>query len=281
MLRRARRRPPAIRPLPAPLPIPAAEAYFRAFATLGLMLNYYRLLGLGPSATPAQIAQAYARQHARLRQRAAADPALRHRLAEVEAGYGILAHPHRRVLYDQLLAEQPAPPLSAADARLLALAPWARRLNAALLALCLLLGLDWALPLREYAPEIVQSRFPIAVSSSLSDPQLAYRVHTPHTSFRLPSAIGYRVREGDALHVWQTPLLGVVQRISAPASADGPAPFRPYDGTIYGTFCLLPLLLAGVAGVGCWPGRSPELVVNAAGVAALLALLLAVILLWL
>ena len=244
------------------------------------MLNYYRLLGIGPTASPAQIEQAYARQHARLHRRATADPALRHRLAEVEAGYGILAHPRRRVMYDQLLAQQPAPAPSASEARLLALAPWARRLNAALLALCLLLGLDWALPMREYAPETVQSRFPIAVSSSLSDPQLAYRVHTPHTNFRLPSAIGYRVREGDALHVWQTPILGVVQRVSAPASPDGPAPFQPYDGTIYGTFFLLPLLLAAVAAVGCWPGRSPELVVNTAGVAALLALLTAVVLLW-
>jgi hypothetical protein len=243
------------------------------------MLNYYRLLGIGPTATPAQIAQAYARQQARLRQLPPADPALRHRLAEIEAGYGILTHPGRRVLYDQLLAQQPAPPPPAAEAYLHALSPWARRLNAALLALCLLLGLDWALPPREFAAETVQSRFPIAVSSSLSDPQLAYRVRTLHTSFRLPSAIGYRVREGDALHVWQTPLLGVVQRISAPASPDGPAPFRPYGGTIYGTFFLLPLLLAAVAAVGCWPGRSPELVVNTAGVAALLAVLLAVFLL--
>ena len=264
----------------APFPKPAAESYFRAFATLGLMLNYYRLLGIGPAATPVQIAQAYARQRALLHRRTAADPALRHRLAEVEAGYGILAHPRRRVMYDQLLAQQPAPPPPASEIRLLALAPWARRLNAALLALCLLLGLDWTLPLREYSSEVVRSRFPIAVSSSLSDPQLAYRVHTSHTRFRLPSAIGYRVREGDALHVWQTPLLGVVQRISAPASADGPAPFRPYDGTIYGAFFLLPLLLAAVAAVGCWPGRSPELVVNTAGVAALLAVLLVFIILW-
>ena len=243
------------------------------------MLNYYRLLGLGPTATPAEIAQAYARQHARLRPRAAHDPALRHRLAELEAGYGILAHPRRRVLYDQLLAQQPAPPPPPAETRLQALAPWARRLNVALLALCLLLALDWALPLREYAAETVRSRIPIAVSSSLSDPQLAYRVHTAHTSFRLPSAIGYRVREGDALRIWQTPILGVVQRISAPASPDGPAPFRPYVGTIYGTFFLLPLLLAAVAAAGCWPGRSPEMVVNAAGVAALLAVLVAVVLL--
>ena len=244
------------------------------------MLNYYRLLGIGPGATPAQIVQAYTRQRTRLKQLAATDRAMRGRLAEVEAGYGILVHPRRRQLYDQLLAQQPASHAAAAEARLLALAPWARRLNAALLTLCLLLALDWALPLRQYPAETVRSRFPISVSSSLSDPQLAYRVHTPHTSFRLPSAIGYRVREGDALHVWQTPLLGVVQRISAPASPDGPAPFRPYAGTIYGTFAVLPVLLLAVAAVGCWPGRSPELVVNTAGVGFLLAVLLAVVLLW-
>ncbi len=243
------------------------------------MQNYYRLLGIGPSATPLQIEQAYARQRARLRRRAA-DPALRARLAEVEAGYGILAHPRRRVVYDELLAQQPPPPPPPAVARLLALAPWARRLNVALLAICLLLGLDWGLPLRAYRDERVLTRFPVAVSSSLADPQVAYRVHTPHTTFRLPSAIGYRVRAGQAVTVWQTPLLGVVQRISAPASPDGPAPFQPYGGTLYGTFWLLPLLLAGVAAVGCWPRASLELVVNTACVAALLAVLVAVVLLW-
>ena len=243
------------------------------------MQNYYRLLGIGPSATPLQIEQAYARQRARLHRRAA-DPALRARLAEVEAGYGILAHPRRRQAYDELLAQQPAPPPPAADARLLALVPWARRLNVALLAMCLLLGLDWGLPRRELRHERVLSRFPVAVSSSLSDPQLAYRVHTPHTTFRLPSALGYRVREGDEVTVWQTPLLGVVQGISAPASPDGPAPFQPYGGTLYGTFFLLPLLLGGVAAVGCWPKAPSELVVNTAGVAALLAVLVAVVLLW-
>ena len=242
------------------------------------MLNYYRLLGVGSSATPIQIEQAYARQRARLHRRAA-DPALRARLAEIEAGYGILAHPRRRVVYDELLAQQPGPPPPAAETYLRNLAPGARRLNVALLALCLLLGLDWALPLREYRHELVQSRFPVSVSSSLSDPQLAYRVHTPHTTFRLPSAIGYRVREGSEIAVWQTPLLGVVQRISAPASPDGPAPFQPYGGTVYGIFFLLPLLLAGVAAVGCWPRAAPELVVNTAGVAALLAVLVAVVLL--
>ncbi|MDB5269727.1 MAG: hypothetical protein JWP58_2767 [Hymenobacter sp.] len=247
------------------------------------MQNYYRVLGVGATATAGQIEQAYLAQRTRLR-RLAADPAMKSRLAEVEAGYGIIGHPRRRLAYDVLLAQEPAEPAlpphyAAAEARWHHYARIARSLNVALLACCLLLGLDWALPLRQYAHETVQSRFPVSVPSALSAPEVAYRVHTAHTSFRLPSAIGHRVRTGQAIAVWQTPILGIVQRISAPASPDGPAPFRPYGGTIYGTFFLLPLLLAAVTGVGTWPGHSPETYVNTAAVGALLTILTLVILL--
>ena len=208
------------------------------------MQNYYRLLGVSAAAPALEIEYAYLRQRARCQRLAATDRAMRARLADLEAGYAILVNPRRRVAYDLLLA------------------------------------LDWALPARQYAHETVRSRFPVAVSASLSDPQLAYRVHTEHTTFRLPSAVAYRVRENQPVRVWQTPLLGVVQRVSAPASPDGPAPFRPYGGTIYGTFALLPLLLGAVAAVGAWPGRAPETVVNTASVSGLLAVLALVVLLW-
>ena len=261
----------------------AAGPYFRGLRA-ALMLNYYRVLGLGTAATAPQIDQAYLRQRARLKRLAAADPAMKARLADLEAGYGILANPRRRWAYDALLTRQPAAagpaPGHGAAGPAAGYVRWARRLNAALLAGCLLLALDWALPLRRYPHETVRSRFPVAVSSSLSDPQLAYRVHTEHTTFRLPSAIGHRVREAEAISVWQTPLLGVVQRVSVPASPDGPAPFRPYGGTIYGVFALLPLLLAAVAAVGCLPGRLPETYVNTASVSGLLALLTLGALLW-
>ncbi|GAB3850790.1 hypothetical protein GCM10028822_16630 [Hymenobacter terrigena] len=244
------------------------------------MQNYYHLLGIDSTATAPEIVQAYLAQRTRLK-RLAADPAMKSRLAEVEAGYGIIGHPRRRLAYDLLLAQEPAlpPHYAAAEARWLRYARIARSLNVALLACCLLLALDWALPLRQYAHETVQSRFPVSVPSALSAPEVAYRVHTAHTSFRLPSAIGHRVRTGQAITVWQTPILGIVQRISAPESPDGPAPFRPYGGTIYGTFFLLPLLLAAVAAVGTWPGHSPETYVNTAAVGALLTILTLVILL--
>jgi hypothetical protein len=245
------------------------------------MQNYYRLLGVAPTATAQEITQGYLYQRTRLKRLVAHDPAMKTRLAEVEAGYGILVHPRRRVAYDVLLAQEPAPvalpPRS--DERMARYARLARSLNAALLAACLLLGLDWALPLRQYDHETVRSRFPVSVSVSLSDPQLAYRVHTEHSTFRLPSSISHRVRAGQSLTVWKTPLLGVVQRISVPDSPDGPTPFQPYGGTIYGNFFLLPILIAAVAGVGVWPGRTAETIVNTAAVAGLLSILALVVML--
>jgi hypothetical protein len=246
------------------------------------MLNYYRLLGVPPTATAQEITQGYLHQRARLKRLAAADRAMRARLAEVETGYEILAHPRRRVAYDLLLTQEPAAPPSEHQRnaeRLGRLARLARSFNAALLACCLLLGLDWGLPLRHHAHETVRNRFPVSVSVSLSDPQIAYRVHTEHAVFRLPSAIGHRVRAGQALEVWQTPLLGVVSKVSSAESPDGPAPFRPYAGTIYGTFFLLPVLLAAVAGVGVWPGHRAETYVNTAVVSGLLAIITLVIVL--
>lgn len=247
------------------------------------MQNYYHVLGVAPTATALEIEQAYLRQRTRLRRRPAADPAFKAQLEAVEAGYGILGNPRRRIAYDMLLAEEPLAlpiPPSHAEERLFRYARIARRLNVALLAACLLLALDWALPQRHYPHETVRSRIPVAISSTLSDPQQAYRVHTKHTTFRLPSAIAYRVRPNQELVVWQTPLLGVVRQVSSPASPDGPEPFQPYGGTIYGTFSLLPLLLAAVAAVGAWPRRPPELVVNTAVVSGLLAMLTLGVLLW-
>ena len=247
------------------------------------MQIYYRILGVGPAASAQEVEQAYLRQRARLRRLAAADRAMSARLAEVETGYEILGNARRRGAYDHLLAQEPEAPVPrrrAYEEQLLGYVPWARRLNAALLAGCLLLALDWALPLREYAHERVHSRRPMSVSAALSDPQMAYRVRTDHTTFRLPSAVGYRVSEEARITVWQTPLLGVVERVSAPDSPDGPAPFRPYEGTIYGAFAVLPLLIGACAAVGLMPRHPAETVVNTAAVSGILALLALLVLLW-
>jgi len=206
------------------------------------MQNYYWVLGVGTTATAVQIEEAYARQRARFKRLAVVDRVMKARLADVEAGFNILGNPRRRLAYDLLLAQEPPgpqPPRHHADEKIFRYARVARRLNAALLACCLVLGLDWALPQHEYPNETVRTRFPVSVSSSLSNPQLAYRVHTEHTAFRLPSSIGHRVREDQRITVWKTPLLGVVRRVSSAASPDGPEAFEPYGALFSGAlrFC--------------------------------------------
>ena len=205
-------------------------------------------------------------------------PFFKVQLAELEVGYDILGNPRWRIAYDILLADEPPArqihPSHYPNERLLIYAWVGRRLNVALLVL------DWALPLRKYAHENARSCIPVAISSPLSDPKMDYREHTEHTTFRLPSAIGFRVRKNEYITVWKTPLLGVVRRVNAPASPDGPAPFQPYEGSIYSTFSLLPLLLAVVAAVGSWPRRPGEFVVNTAVVSGLLAVLTLSVLLW-
>ncbi|TGE19279.1 J domain-containing protein [Hymenobacter elongatus] len=247
------------------------------------MQDYYRLLGVAVTATPAEIEQAYQRQKARLSRRTV-DPAMQTRLQEVHTGYEILGNPLRRLAYDVLLAQEPPSPAPRPDATALMMAryaPAARWLNGLLVGLCLLLALDWALPLRSYADEVVMSRQVVSVSASASNPQMAYDVTTPRTAFRVPSRLGHRVRKGARLTVQRTAVLGIVRRVSADARPAGePAGFKPYGGNIYGSFVWLPLALLVVAVLGVLPGRSPEMRVNTAVAATLLAVVALVIILW-
>ncbi|MCB2407450.1 J domain-containing protein [Hymenobacter lucidus] len=246
------------------------------------MQDYYRLLGVPLTASQLDIEQAYQRQKARLSRRTA-DPAMKARLQEVNTGYEILGHPGRRLAYNVLLAQEPAHELPAdpTEVMMSRYAPAARWLNGALVAFCLLLALDWVLPLREYAGEVVLVRQIVSVSSSASDPQMAYDVTTPRTAFRVPSRLGHRVRKGQRLTVAQTPLLGVARRIVAPPTTPGELPFfKPSGGNIYGAFSFLPLVLLVVAGLGLLPRRTPEMRVNTAVVGLLLAIVTLVVLVW-
>ncbi|TGE22942.1 J domain-containing protein [Hymenobacter metallicola] len=246
------------------------------------MLDYYRLLGVDFTATQAEIEEAYQRQKARLSRRTA-DPAMQLRLQQVHTGYEILGNPGRRLAYNVLLAQEPVPEPPADPTQLLLAryAPAARWLNAGLILGCLLLLLDWALPMRTFPNEEVLVRQIVSVSSAASDPQMAYDVTTPRTTFRVPSRYGHRVRKGARLTVSQTPLLGVVRRIGVPPTSPGELPeFKASGGNIYGSFSLLPGVLFIVATLGLLPGRSPEMRVNTAVVGALLAVVALVVLIW-
>ena len=250
------------------------------------MQNYYYILGVPNTASVAEIELAYRRMHARMYRRAIVDPALNDRLQAAYAGYQILADPRRRWAYDRLMQQEPEsfaappPPPPPAQGPPGRGPPHGRWVNWALLAFCLLLALDWALPLREYANEPVLSRRIVSISVSASNPQMAYDVFTPNTKFRLPSAIAHRAREGQLVTVWRTPLLRVVRQVSSPTSPDGPEPFEPYGGGIYsGPLALLPLVLLGVAVVGVLPKRPAEVRVNTAVVGLLLWIVAVVLLL--
>ncbi|UOQ72124.1 J domain-containing protein [Hymenobacter cellulosilyticus] len=155
------------------------------------MQDYYRLLGVDVTASQVEIEQAYQRQKTRLSRRTA-DPAMQARLREVHTGYEILTHPGRRLAYNVLLAQEPEPELPPDPTALMMAryAPAARWLNLALVAFCLLLALDWLLPPREFARETVLTRQIVSVSSSASDPQMAYDVTTPARRFGCPAAMG-------------------------------------------------------------------------------------------
>ena len=233
-----------------------------------MLPNYYHLLGLPPTAAPAAIAQAHRQQVARV-QRRRPDATTPRRLEALQTAHDVLLHPGRRWAYDQLLAQEPRPPHPAA-----AYGRAARGLCAALLALALLLGLDWALPTRQYAYEPVQDRRVVVMSSSAADPQMGYDIFTPHGRFRLHTSLAHRVRAHDFVTLWCSPLLGVVRQVRAPFAPDGQVPFVPDSGTLYRLpfLGLLPLL-AALAGLGLLPRRRPEWPLNM-GIAALLVAVL-------
>ena len=153
----------------------------------------------------------------------------------------------------------------------------ARSINLALLAGCLLLLADWALPVRRLPGELVVRKQATAVSAYRNDAHPTMRIVTRHTQFELAGAIGHRVQLQDVITVWQTPLLGVVRQVQVPTDAE---PFQPSGGSIYGNFAPLPLLLLLVSAIGAWPGRSAETYINTAAAAVLLAVVALVILLW-
>ncbi|MDO7876605.1 hypothetical protein Q5H93_17805 [Hymenobacter sp. ASUV-10] len=244
------------------------------------MQNYYRFLGLPPTASPTEIGAAYQRQRARLLRLVRRDRHAQTRLEELETAQQILLNPRRRLAYDQLLREEPDPQQLAREAqerRLLRYARVARSINLALLAGCLLLFLDWALPLRQLPGELVVRKQATAVSAYRNDPHPTMRIVTRHTQFELVGAIGHRVQLREVITVWQTPLLGVVRRVQVPTDAE---PFQPSGGNIYGNFAPLPLLLLLVTAIGSWPGRPAETYINTAAAAVLLAVVALVILLW-
>ncbi|MET4105980.1 hypothetical protein [Hymenobacter sp. UYP22] len=156
-------------------------------------------------------------------------------------------------------------------ARMERMAHKARWVNWAAVVFCLVVSLDWALPMQQFSGEPMLEKRLVSVGSYLSNPQMAYRIRTPHTRFKLRTSQAYRIREATHLTVWRTPLLRVVQLIKAPSVAAGREPFVPYRGSIYNSLTVLfPVALLLTAGVGLLLPFEPETRLNTAIVSGLL-----------
>ncbi len=165
-------------------------------------------------------------------------------------------------------------------AQLARLAHRLRWLNRAAVVFCLVLGLDWALPAREFRDEPLLAQEPVAAGGTLANPQMAYRITTPHTRFRIRPQFIYRVQNARRLTVWQTPLLGRVRFIKAPDVVAGRTPFAPYGGGLYGSaLAAFPLALFVVAGLGLMLPFAPETRLNTAVVSGLLWIVTVILLL--
>ncbi|RSK33060.1 hypothetical protein [Hymenobacter metallilatus] len=156
-------------------------------------------------------------------------------------------------------------------ARMAHMAHKARWVNWAAVVFCVLISFDWALPLQQFPDEPVLERRPVSVASTLSNPQMVYRIRTPHTSFRLHPNQTYRLRDASRLTVWRSPLLHVVRLVKAPSVPAGREPFAPYGGNIYNSaLAVFPALLLLVASLGLLLPFPPETKLNTSIVGGLL-----------
>ncbi|RSK50041.1 hypothetical protein [Hymenobacter rigui] len=156
-------------------------------------------------------------------------------------------------------------------ARMASMAHKARWVNWAAVVFCVLLSLDWALPLQQFTDEPVLERRPVSIGASLSNPQMAYRILTPHASFRLHTSQAYRIQDATRVTVWRTPLLRIVRLVKAPTVPAGREPFAPYGGGIYNSaMAAFPILLLLVAGLGVLLPFPPETRLNTSVVSGLL-----------
>ncbi len=258
------------------------------------MKDYYQLLGVTERATEREIKQAHHQLAFQLHPDRTPDPQAQARFLDVQEAYEVLGDYHRRLAYDLLrqrareLAAAPRhgpsrydPPPAPAQrrgprqkdiwaAQLRRYVPWATRFNRLTVFFCLVLFLDWAVPLREYGQEYVTAREIVFVSVTKANPKIAFHVTTTHTNFLLREEWGTeRLRVGSPLTVWRTPIWRVVRRIQPV----GQVAFQPYGGGIYGALAFWPAALLLVAAVGLFPRRPDELRVNAAVVAGLLLII--------
>lgn len=237
---------------------PAPPVYAQPFAG-----NAYQVLRVPYSATLLHIDQAYQRLHTMLRANTV-DPALRQLLHDVEHAYATLRDPRLRIPHDaRVRGQRPQrrpDPLASYYARY---ASWGRRV-------CWLVLVFFGLMLVDMVwTELLPLERVITVNNRVERVRREasyYLVRTTRTRFR--SEIPFRT--GERVDVWRSVIFHQV-RSYLPSAEAHQTTKKPYSADMfYGTFLFFPLLMAGLAGVGAWPGATPKRTVDTAVAAALI-----------
>ena len=265
-------------------------------------MHCYETLEIPATADAATIRAAYRRLVLLTHPDRTADPAAHARYLAVNAAYETLGNAARRQAYDRGLAQptaaaapaaapnptwgpgrqrdearvsRPVPRRSATEQRLgryahiyLLYSGRARRLNVAILAFGLLIGLDYFCAL-EYADEPVLSNvFYVVHGRRRTVTDSYYQIETPNTSFRANA--DYEL--GERLTMRRTFFFRQVLS-HRPSSARPGAAFNNAARTIYSPLAVLPLAMLLAAVVGAWPGRISRRPVEAGIMAAVLAVM--------
>jgi hypothetical protein len=235
-----------------PDPQPANPVYTQPFAG-----NAYQVLRVPYSATLLQIDQAYQKMRTMLLVNTI-DPALRQLLRDVEHAYATLRDPRLRIPHDERVrGQRPArrpDPYAALYARYATLA---RRLCWALLVFfgLMLVDMTWTelLPLEriravEYHP-----------NRTRRGGESYFLVKTDRTRFRSE----FPFKRGEQVDVRRSVIFRQVRSYQPSSEAHSTKP--PYSADmLYGVFFFFPLLMAGLATAGAWPGAPPKRAVDGA-----------------
>lgn len=241
------------------------------------MKDYYKILELSPQATQQEVKQAYRRLVKAYHPDVAKGVSAVHTIQEINEAYSVLNHPQRRSRYDWLRTNpmlrqeppvrrpqrpphsyRPSPRSSRMTEREL-VKPYLKYttlLCKISLLFCLLLALDYALPLQRRSDEL---RYLAKVYKS-------YKGRPPyHDHSELHTLSGKKVsvskEAGDyfsqhpQLLLASTPMLGKVRWIAA---ADAGGDVYRVGRSIYGNFIFLPILLLIIASLGLLPSFPPE-----------------------
>jgi len=254
-------------------------------------MTFYQLLEVPPQASAADIRRAYRRLVLLTHPDRTPDPAAHQRYLAINEAYDVLSDSTRRQAYDARLASPvsygplptprrrpaaPRRPRTAEEVRLgahahiyLRYTKLAQRVNCFIVGLCLLIGLDYFIPLSYPTEPILSAEYRVEYSRHGRIAREYYVYETPHTSLKTM----YSYPEGTVLALRVTPLFRQV--LTFRRATDGPEDdFDNQEHTIYGPVGWLFVALGIVAVVGAWPGRVARRQVECAVMTSVLLIIL-------